>query len=196
MRTAIKYCRLPAFVLPGLLPFAALAHTGAGSVSGLGAGWAHPFSGMDHMLAMFAVGLWAAQLGGRAIWAVPLSFVGMMIAGGVLGLSGVHIPLVEAGILASLLVLGLLVAFAVRLPLLAGSLLVGAFALMHGHAHGAEMPAALDGLAYATGFVAATAMLHAAGILAGMALQRFNVEKLTRLAGGFVALAGVYLAVS
>jgi urease accessory protein len=196
MRTAIKYCRLAALALAGLMPMAAFAHTGVGSVSGLGAGWAHPFSGMDHMLAMFAVGLWAAQLGGRAVWAVPLSFVGMMIAGGALGLSGVHVPLVEAGILASLLVLGLLVAFAVRLPLFAGSLLVGMFALMHGHAHGSEMPAALDGLTYAAGFVAATIALHAAGILAGMALQKLNVERLTRLAGGFVALAGVYLAVS
>lgn len=179
-----------------LLPVSALAHTGAGPSAGFSAGFIHPAGGTDHLLAMLAVGLWAAQMGGRAAWAVPGTFVGMMIAGGVLGMSGVHVPYLEAGILVSVLVLGVLIAGAFKLPLAISGMLVGIFAMFHGHAHGAEMPIAVGAVAYSSGFALATALLHAAGILAGTYLRKLDIEKITRFAGGGIALGGIYLAVS
>lgn len=179
-----------------LLPVSALAHTGAGQSTGFSVGFIHPAGGTDHLLAMLAVGLWAAQMGGRAAWAVPGAFVGMMIAGGVLGMSGVHVPYLEAGILVSVLVLGVLVAGAFKLPLAIGGMLAGIFAVFHGHAHGAEMPIAVGAVSYSAGFALATALLHAAGILAGTGLRKLNIEKITRFAGCGIALGGIYLAVS
>lgn len=179
-----------------LLPISALAHTGAGQSTGFSAGFIHPAGGADHLLAMLAVGLWAAQMGGRAAWAVPGAFVSMMVAGGVLGISGVHVPYIEAGILVSVLVLGVLIAGAFRLPLAISGILVGIFAVFHGHAHGAEMPIAVGAIAYSAGFALATALLHAAGILAGTGLRKLDIEKITRFAGGAIALGGIYLAVS
>ena len=179
-----------------LLPLSAFAHTGAGQASGFGAGFIHPAVGADHLLAMIAVGLWAAQLRGSAVWAVPGIFVFMMIAAGALGMSGVYVPYIEAGVLASVLVLGVLVAGAFKLPLAISGILVGIFAVFHGYAHGAEIPVASDAVSYSAGFALATAMLHAAGILAGTGLRKLNREKLTRFAGGAIALSGMYLAVS
>ena len=121
-------------------------------------GFAHPLSGWDHLLAMIAVGLWAAQLGGRARWLVPSAFVGVMALGAALGHAGLMFPGVEQGIAASVLVLGLLIATAVRLPVAAGMALVGLFAGFHGIAHGAEMPATAGGLSYGAGFILATAL--------------------------------------
>lgn len=162
----------------GILPGSAAAHTGTAvdalGAHGLIAGFSHPFSGLDHLLAMIAVGLWAAQLGGRARWLVPTAFVGAMILGSVLGVMGVAVPWGEQGILASVLILGLLVAAAVRLPLAASALLAGALALCHGHAHGAEMPALVAGLGYGAGFTVATAGLQVLGIGLGGALQRLR----------------------
>ena len=176
-----------------LAPSVAQAHLGAGPTHGLTHGFAHPLTGLDHMAAMVAVGLWAAQRGGRALWLVPLTFVSVMAVGGVLGVTGVPLPLVEPGILASVLVLGVLVAAAVRLPLVASAALVGVFALLHGHAHGTEMPATAAGLAYGAGFVAATALLHAVGIGFGLLASRLAGARLVRYAGAATVAVGLFL---
>jgi urease accessory protein len=177
-------------------PLAAHAHAGAGPAHGLADGFSHPLHGLDHLLAMIAVGLWAAQLGGRAIWAVPASFVGVMMLGGALGLSGATLPFVEGAILASVFLLGLLIVFSARPPLWAGAALVGAFALFHGHAHGAEMPENAVGALYAAGFVAATALLHLAGIGLGLALAKWRYAPAIRIAGAAVILGGALIALS
>lgn len=175
-----------------LLPGAAFAHTGH-AVGGFGYGFAHPLGGLDHLLAMLAVGLWAAQAGGRALWAVPATFLGVMAAGGGLALAGVALPAVELGIAGSVLAFGLLVAFAARLPLAAGVALTGAFALFHGYAHGAEMAAGASAAAYGAGFLVATALLHGAGVLAGQ-LGRVRLGgALVRLGGAAMAAAGALL---
>lgn len=185
---------LPAIVLLAL-PSLSHAHPGH-DAGGFIHGVEHPPGGLDHILAMIAVGLWAVQLGGRAFYLVPLSFVGAMAAGGVLGMAGVPVPFVEQGIMTSILILGLLIAAAVRVPLWAGILLLGSFAVFHGYAHGAEMPGNASGLAYAAGFVLATAALHLAGMGLGMALGRLARLKLVRVAGLAIAAAGLFLAVS
>jgi urease accessory protein len=173
----------------------ALAHTSAEHALSFASGFQHPLTGLDHMLAMVAVGLWAGLNGGRALWAWPIAFVGVMVLGGALGMAGIALPLVESGILASVVVLGLLVLTAVRLPVAIGAALVAAFALLHGHAHGAELPGDAAAATYAAGFAIATAVLHAIGIgvahLAGSASGRI----LVRGAGALVAAAGVALAV-
>jgi len=167
----------------------ALAHTGEG-VGGFLAGLAHPVFGFDHVVAMVAVGLWGTFLGAPAIWLLPIVFPLVMAAGGVLGILGVPIPAVEAGIAASAIVLGLMVALAARPPLWIAAILVGAFAIFHGHAHGAELPAGADAVAYSAGFVIATGLLHLTGVgfglLAGWPAGRIAV----RAAGGAIALAG------
>lgn len=165
-----------------LLPTSAFAHVGVGDASGFGHGFAHPMSGFDHILAMVAVGIFAAQLGGRALWLVPLAFVSTMIVGGALGIAEISVPFVEIGIGLSVVVLGLAVAFALPLPTTIAMALVGFFAIFHGHAHGAEMPETASGLAYGAGFVIATSLLHAAGIGLGLALGRFGESRGRRLA--------------
>ena len=142
------------------------AHPGHDTAS-FGAGLVHPLGGLDHILAMLAVGLWVAQLGGRARWMAPATFIGVMTLGGALGLAHVSLPFVEQGILLSVLVLGVLIAAAVRLPLVASAAIVGLFALCHGFAHGAEMPDTAAGFTYGAGFALATALLHGSGLLAG-----------------------------
>jgi urease accessory protein len=160
----------------------AYAHVGAGSTSSFAAGFAHPLSGLDHMAVMVAVGLWAALKGGKAIWAWPLAFVGVMLVGGTLGMVHVPLPFVEPGILGSVVALGLLVALAIDLPVSAGVAIIGLFALFHGHAHGTV-----------AGFAMATALLHGAGIAAGLGLgSRFR--GLARAAGAACAAVGVGLA--
>src|SRR5262249_40499247 len=155
-------------LLIAAFPSLAHAHVGVGPASGLLNGLAHPTTGLDHICAMITVGLWAAQRGGRAIWMIPLAFVTVMAVGGALGMVAISPPFVEQGIVAWLLVLGLLVAAAVRLPLAASVILVGLFALFHGHAHGAEMPDTAAGLAYGLGFILATACLHTIGVGLGI----------------------------
>lgn len=175
------------------------AHTGVGPVDGALHGFAHPLGGWDHMLAMVAVGLWAAQRTGRAVWLIPAGFLLGMIGGGALGMSGVALPAVEAGIVLSVMLLGALVVAAVRPPVAASVLVVALFGMLHGHAHGAEMPAAVSALSYALGFCGATALLHASGVLAAVGLRRFASQstslRLVRLAGSAIAAAGVVLAV-
>ena len=179
-----------------LLPLSALAHTGVGHTSGIGAGFGHPLGGLDHLLAMLAVGLWAAQMGGRALWLVPSAFVGVMLVGGGLAVSGIQLPFVEQGIIASVLVLGLLIAVAFKLPPLTSALVVGSFALFHGFAHGAEMPLAAGAASYTFGFALGTALIHVTGAAGGLLLHRLKVANLVRLAGGAIALSGLYLAVA
>ncbi len=148
------------------------------------------------MLAMVAVGLFAANLGGRALWAVPLAFLSMMAVGGILGMQHVAIPYVETGIGLSVVVLGLIIAFQVRWPVAAAMTLVGIFALFHGHAHGNEMPMDASGAAYAAGFMIATAALHLAGIGLAIGIRRTetpHMRRLVQLSGGAMALAGVAL---
>ncbi len=173
-----------------MTPGLAAAHTGLGA-HGLFDGVLHPFVGADHVLAMVSVGLWAATLGGRAIWAVPAAFVSMMALGAALAMGGVALPGIEGMIGLSIIALGLMLAFSVRVPVLAAAALVGLFAVFHGAAHGAEMPAGASGLGYATGFLTATAVLHAAGIGLGLALARLS---LVRVLGAGTALGGLWLA--
>ena len=179
-----------------LLPGVAIAHTGVGETTGFVHGFSHPTGGADHLLAMVAVGLWAAQIGGRALWVVPSTFVILMILGGALGFSGISVPFIEEGILVSVLVLGVLIAGAFKFPVIFSALIVGFFSLFHGHAHGTEMPVAIGAASYSIGFALATAMLHTAGIASGIILQKINLEKVNRFAGGAIALSGIYLAVS
>jgi urease accessory protein len=142
---------------------------------------------------MIAVGLWAAQLGGRALWIVPLTFISVMAVGGAMGVAGVPMPFVEQGIAASVLILGLLIAAAVKLPVAAGATIIGLFALFHGHAHGAEMPVSASGLSYGIGFILATAMLHAMGIGLGIGVQRISTARIVRFAGAAITACGVYI---
>lgn len=170
----------------------AFAHTGIGLLaqSGFAAGFLHPLMGLDHELAMLGVGIWAVQLGKRAIWLVPASFVSVMIVGAILGAVGAPLPMVEFGIGGSVLVIGGLIAFGTRMPVALAMAMVGAFALFHGHAHGTELPGFAHPAAYGAGFVVATALLHAAGI--GIAwLVRKHAGKLTfRIGGAAMAVIG------
>jgi urease accessory protein len=177
-----------------VVPSLAMAHTGHGEVSGLAHGFAHPVGGLDHILAMVMVGVLAAQLGGRALWLVPASFVAVMALGGVLGLAGLGLPFVELGIALSIVVLGAAVAFRIAAPVAAAMALVGFFSIFHGYAHGAEMPETVGGLAYGAGFIAATALLHAVGLAGGLLLGRSGEARgvtLVRGLGGAASLAGI-----
>ncbi len=183
--------RLAALVLCAAIAVApAYAHSGS-VTGGFAGGFAHPLFGPDHIVAMVAVGLWGAFLGAPAIWLLPITFPLVMAFGGVLGIIGVPIPGVEIGIAASAIVLGLMVALAARPPLWVAAALVGAFAIFHGHAHGAELPAAADAVAFSLGFVIATGMLHLCGIAFGL-LARWPAGRIAvRTAGAAIALAGV-----
>lgn len=193
MKTSSQTVSLFQRALPLMLmlaiPSLARAHPGmSGHTHSFTQGLIHPLTGLDHLCAMVAVGLWAAQRGGRALWLVPLTFVSVMIIGGILGKNGINVPHVEQGIAASVLVLGILIAAAVRLPLAASMAIVGLFALFHGYAHGAEMPGTASGYACGIGFVIATISLH----LAGLAAQRFTSPQWMRYAGGAIAACGLY----
>jgi urease accessory protein len=181
------------------LTSAAAAHPGHADTGGLAHGFMHPLGGLDHVLTMVAVGLYAALLGGRALWLVPATFVGVMALGGALGAAGYALPYTEIGIALSVVVLGVAVALRVSLPTLAAMALVGVFAVFHGHAHGAEMPQDLSGYEYAAGFLAATALLHGAGITLGLGLGNLSElggRRVAQAAGGAMALAGVALLVA
>jgi urease accessory protein len=169
----------------------ALAHGGEGMVGGFLGGVAHPLFGPDHIVAMVAVGLWGAFLGAPAIWILPVVFPLVMAFGGVLGILGVPIPAVEVGIAASAVVLGLMVALAVRPPLIVAAIIVGAFAIFHGHAHGAELPPGADAIAYSLGFVIATGLLHLCGIAFGLLVRWPSGRMAVRLAGSAIAIAGL-----
>jgi urease accessory protein len=195
MRRSFKLVSLAAVATVGFST-AAFAHVGDHSHMSFTEGLLHPFSGVDHVLAMVAVGLWASQLGGRALWLLPLTFPAVMAIGAALGSSGVTLPWVEVGIAGSVMVLGAVVALALR-PALAISIpLIGAFALLHGYSHGVELPAAASALSYGAGFIAATLVLHAVGIATGLIAGRLPVRFAARTAGGAIAVLGVALLVT
>lgn len=170
---------------------AAMAHTDtAGLTGGFISGFTHPIYGWDHVAAMVAVGLWGVFLGRPAIWVLPIVFPLVMAFGGLLGVVGISIPAVETGIAVSALILGLMVLLTVRAPLWTAALLVGAFAIFHGHAHGTELPDAASPLAYSFGFVFSTGLLHLTGIAFGE-LSRWPWGAIAvRAGGGVIALAG------
>lgn len=192
MKSALKSGLLA--LAAAALPAVASAHPALGEAAGFSHGFAHPMSGLDHILAMVMVGVFAFQLGGRARWLLPATFVLVMALGGALGVAGISIPFVELGIALSVVVLGAVVALNVKAPLAAAIGVVGLFAIFHGHAHGTEMPENAAGVAYAAGFMIATALLHAAGLALGYVIGRAGERQgvfVTRTAGGIAALAGV-----
>lgn len=186
----MRILALAAFAL-ALVPGAALAHTGVGIEHDFAHGFMHPIGGIDHILAMVAVGVFAFVLGGRALYLVPLAFVGMMVVGFGLGLAQVDVPFVELGIALSSVVIGSVAALGRPLPVVAAAALVGLFAVFHGVAHGAEMPADAAGWQYALGFVAATALLHLVGIAAALGVSRLAGRFGRPLAQGAGALFAV-----
>lgn len=189
-------------LLSGLVAFTpgiALAHTSHGELAGLtgvAAGSLHPLTGLDHVLAMIAVGMLGAQMGGRALWALPAAFLSVMLAGGVLGLAGLPLPAVELAILLSVLVLGALIALGRPLPAALALSVVALFAAFHGYAHGAEMPAQASGLLYGLGFAVATGCLHGAGIGLAQALGRGARPRALRYAGVTIVALGIGLALA
>jgi urease accessory protein len=193
-----KRCRSCAWVLSGAIGFVllaggavpALAHVGTGGVGGLTAGFLHPLTGPDHIVAMVAVGLWGAFLGAPAIWALPVLFPMVMAFGGAWGMLGLPLPFVETGVAASGLVLGLMVLLGVEAPLWIAAVLVGAFAIFHGYAHGVELPDAAEPLAYSLGFVVATGLLHLCGIGFGSLTQWPVGRVAVRTGGGLIAITG------
>ena len=171
-------------------PVLAHAHVEQGQAAGFVTGLEHPWSGLDHILAMIAVGLWGAQLGNPAIWVLPVAFPMMMAAGGLMGLLGIPLPGVEVGIAVSAIILGLMVLLDLRAKLVIAALLVGFFAIFHGHAHGTELPAGQSGLLYSMGFVIGTGCLHGIGILIGL-IHHYRAGKIAlRGAGAFIMVMG------
>lgn len=169
----------------------ALAHTGEGITGGLMSGFMHPVAGLDHVTAMVAVGILGAFLGRPAIWVLPVVFPLVMAFGGVLGLVGVPIPFIEVGIAVSSIVLGLMILFALKPPLWIAAVIVAAFSIFHGHAHGTELPKAANALAYSVGFVVSTGLLHLAGIGIGELIRWPAGQIIARAIGGIIALAGI-----
>ncbi len=172
-----------------LLAGPALAHTGQG-VGGLYAGIMHPLNGLDHVVAMVAVGLWGGILGKPALWQLPVAFPVIMAVAGAFGAVGVPLPGVEVGIALSGIVLGAMVLFAVKMPVWTAMMIVGVFAIFHGHAHGAELPTSVNPMAYALGFVLATGTLHLSGIAVG-ALGHWSAGRVVvRASGAAISMAG------
>lgn len=182
---------LAAGVLPiVLMSMQAQAHTGDSTVGGFLSGFTHPILGWDHVVAMVAVGLWGTFLGKPSIWLLPVVFPLVMAFGGAMGVLGIPVPAVETGIALSGVVLGLLVAFGVTAPIWLAAVLVGVFAIFHGHAHGTELPEAANPFAYGVGFVIGTGLLHLGGVGFGF-LSRFAVGRIAvRGAGGVIAAVG------
>lgn len=183
------------FVALALSSVEAFAHSGhptLGAGDSFLAGFLHPLTGPDHIAAMTAVGLWAALCGGARLWVWPLTFMAFMLGGGVLGYLDVPLPHVEAGIAASVLILGLLIAGTIRGPLFLGAALIAVFAILHGHAHGSELAGSQFG-GYAAGFTLATGLLHLVGIGLGIGLQRLAGSHAVRVVGALVAGTGAYL---
>jgi urease accessory protein len=173
-----------------LLPTTASAHQETGTVWGFTSGFIHPLTGLDHITAMVAVGLWGAFLGAPAMWVLPVVFPLVMAFGGALGVLGVPLPGVETGIALSSVILGIVVALGARPPLWVAALIVGTFAIFHGHAHGAEMPKAANAATYAIGFVIATGLLHLSGIAVGLLVRGSWGNTLVRLGGVAIAFIG------
>lgn len=170
----------------------AAAHILRGPQGGFGSGFLHPLTGPDHFMAMFAVGLWGAQMGGRLVWELPVTFPLIMVIGGIAGILGVPLPGQEIGIALSIVTLGLAIAFAWKPMEWISIVLIAFFALCHGHAHGVELPLSADPADYAIGFVLATGMIHLFGIGVGLSLNKPYEGRLSRGLGGLISLGGVY----
>jgi urease accessory protein len=182
-----------AAVLFTLPPASALAHAQGGAAgAGFLSGFLHPLGGLDHVLAMLAVGMWGAQLGAPAIWMLPVAFPMVMALGGAAGILGVPLPAIEIGIGLSVLVLGSMIALAQRPPLAAAGLIVAFFAVFHGYAHGAELPGAAGAVPYSAGFVIATGLIHLTGIGIGCVIRLPHGHALLRLGGSVIATAGLF----
>lgn len=177
-----------------LAPSAAMAHTGDHSASGFLSGMLHPFAGLDHLLAMVAVGIVAAQQAGKAQLTLPIAFMGAMLLGALTGMMGVSLPYMESGIRVSLMVLGLIALTAVRLPLIINASLFALFALFHGQAHGSEIPAGANAISYSLGFTLATLLIQGSALIAANRVIRVNANLLNRLAGAGIVLSGMVLA--
>jgi urease accessory protein len=180
---------LAAFSVTALAATPALAHTGH-SASGFAAGLMHPINGLDHLLVMLGVGLWAAQLGGRNLWLVPLAFVATMLLGAGLSLGGLPLPQVELGIAGSVIAIGLLIGLGARLPGGLAAALVALLAIFHGHAHGSELPTAASATFYAMGIVLSTLALHGIGLVLGLGVRRVAKPALACAAGFATAVLG------
>ena len=181
-----------------LAPSIAVAQPGHGVDGSLLAGFIHPFGGLDHLLAMTAVGLFAAHLGGRALWAVPATFVAVMALGGVSGAAGISLPFVETAIALSVVIFGLMIFSGMAPPVLAAMALVGIFAIFHGYAHGTEMPVSASGVDYGIGFMVATALLHGFGITLGVAIRWFDEaprRRAMQACGATIGLIGIGLVI-
>jgi urease accessory protein len=196
MRKPFSTCGIVAIALAAGsgISVPALAHS-TGALGGFSSGLQHPVLGPDHLLAMLAVGIWGAQMGGRSIWELPVAFPMMMAVGGLIGMSGIYVPNVELGIAISVLVLGASIALAWRPFEIVSLAIIAAFAFFHGYAHGVELPAAADPAAYAAGFVIATGLIHVVGIGIGLLTGRFAKGRLSRGLGAAVACVGVYFLV-
>ena len=184
----------PAAALLMALVFSVSAHAHADAATlagGFATGFLHPILGWDHVVAMVAVGLWGAFLGERAVWTLPVVFPVVMAAGGVLGLLGVPLPFVEVGIALSAIVIGAMIATATRPPLWVAAIVVGAFAIFHGYAHGAELPEAANPLLYTAGLMVATGLLHVGGIVLGLAVRWPTGAQIVRGIGALISLAGL-----
>ncbi|NRP74664.1 hypothetical protein ILFOPFJJ_05586 [Ensifer psoraleae] len=169
------------------------AHVLGGSFGGFGSGFQHPILGFDHFLAMASVGIWGAQLGGRSVWTLPVTFPLIMCIGGVIGMLGAfQLPYVEAVIALSVVTLGIAIALRWRPPEALSLIVVAVFAIFHGYAHGVELPQAADPAAYAVGFVVATGLIHVFGLLLGLAVERLYRGGATRGVGGAITACGLY----
>lgn len=191
---AAQRCGL-ALAAVALLSQPTLAHEQAGIAGGFASGFQHPLTGLDHMIAMVAVGIWGAQLGAPAIWVLPVTFPIVMAIGGVMGILKLPLPLQETAIALSALVLGAAVAIRLKPPFAVAAAIVAVFAIFHGYAHGAELPHAANPLAYGIGFVVATGLLHLCGISIGLLLRWPIGERLIRGMGAAIALLGCYFLV-
>lgn len=173
----------------------AAAHEAVGALGGFASGFQHPLFGADHFLAMFAIGLWGAQMGGSSVWTLPVTFPLIMVAGGIGAMAGLNIPVVELGIAVSVVALGAAIVLAWHPPQAVALVMVGLFAIFHGYAHGKELPNAADEVAYAVGFVIATGLIHLLGIGVGLLLHRPLHGAFARGLGGLIAMAGAYFVV-
>ena len=193
MRQPLLHLGLPAFLLALLSALPAQAHVMDGPLGGFGSGFGHPLAGFDHLLAMLAVGLWGAQMGGRSVWTLPATFPMIMCVGGIIGMTGV-LPdqPIEYGIAVSVIVLGGAIAAAWRAPEWAALVLIAAFALMHGYPHGVLAPRASDPAAFTVGFVVSTGVIHVIGIAIGAALKPIGGGRLVQGLGAAISLAGFW----
>lgn len=195
--TGALFCRsLMVSLALAAVPTSVQAHIIQSGTGGFGSGFEHPLTGPDHFLAMFAVGLWGAQIGGRSIWTLPVAFPLIMVLGGVAGIAGLPLPGVEIGIALSIIALGLAIACAWRPAEWIALLLIAVFAICHGYAHGAELPNAADPADFAIGFVIATGMIHLLGIGVGLVLGRPFGGRLSQALGGLIAVGGIYFLVA